>query len=173
MIPKIKTHYIADENPENHWCFLPVDNEVVLDLGCSKHLVEDNWLTTPEYFWEKGAISVTGVDPHEEDIKWYQQEAEGNFIVDYIDSPQKVSYYVDSFNVTSMKMDIEWKEEHFVNCTSDFPTLKYVAIETHSRDLFHDVLFKLLDLGFQPTHLCHFYPRVAKICNVIFASRGL
>ena len=178
----MKSIYIQSENPEHHWNYLSVDNQIVLDLGCGKHLVEDNWLTTPEFFLSKGADIVIGVDPHGDDIEWYcknierpidtQSKGQTIFFEDYIDSVEKIERYINYFKVTSLKMDIEWNEKHFINSDNQFPTLKYIAVETHSRELFHDMLFKLLSLNFTITHVGMFYPRVRDICNIIYAQRN-
>jgi len=170
----MKSIHIESENPEHHWNHLDVDGEIVLDLGCGKHLVEDDWLTTPEYFLSKGATFLIGVDPHEEDIKWYQAnvaQQKSGFFVDFIDSARKIETYINHNGITSLKMDIEWKEEFFMKTTSNFPSLKHIAVETHSRELFHDMIFKLLDLGFDIDYIGTFYPRVFKICNMIYATR--
>lgn len=68
-------------------------------------------------------------------------------------------------------MDIEGDEVCFLNSISDFLTLKYIAIETHSRELMHQVSQKLLHLNFNIDILCTFYPRVFDVCNLIYASR--
>lgn len=167
-------HKIESEHPEHHWSFLEVKGQRVLDLGCGKHMMESSWETTPHYFLNKGANFVVGVDPFASDIAWFNQiipSERGIFFVDTIDTTSKVEEYINNYQITSLKMDIEGAETTFLSSTNTFPTLKHVAIETHNRYLFHDSLFKLLDMGFKVTTVATFYPRVYDICNLIFASR--
>ena len=49
--------------------------------------------------------------------------------------------------------------------------IRNIAVETHNRNLFHDVMMKLIDCGFKITHVGTFYPRVYDECNLIFATR--
>lgn len=170
----MKTYYIKSENPKDHWCFLPVENETVLDLGCGKHRTEQDWLTTPEYFLSKGAKRVIGVDPKDDDILWYKNHLDpkrSTFIKSYVLDILYLKHLLLDFNITSMKMDIEGHEHHFIQSHEYFPLLKYVAIETHSRNLFHNLLIKLIDTDFQIKYICTFYPRVYYDCNVVFAER--
>ena len=170
----MKYVYITSENPKHHWNYLAVKNEIVLDLGCGKHLNELGWLSTPEFFLSKGAKYVIGIDPHQKDIDWYGQHLDttkSEFIKDCILNAPQLEHYFDLFKPTSVKMDIEGYEQHFIGSTHTFTSLKHIAIETHSRELFHDTLFKLLFLNFNITHICTFYPRVYDICNVIYATR--
>lgn len=168
----ISHHYIASENPEDHWHLLQVNNEIVLDLGCGYHLIEQGWMTTPEYFLSKGAKKIIGVDPNSEDIKKLSVSyASHNFYEDSINSVNKLNTYINNNNITSLKMDIEGDEKYFLDSQSNFDSLKYVAIETHNRDLLNQTIYKLIDLQFKITTVCTFYPRVYNVCNLIYAHR--
>lgn len=172
LLPNIRYHYIESENPEHHWNFLKVENEIVLDLGCGLHLIEGDWLSTPQYFLQKGAKKVVGVDIEFNDINHFKNILPGqDFYCDQVNSVEKLDHYINDNKITALKMDIEGDEVCFLNSISDFPTLKYIAIETHNRELMHQVSQKLLHLNFNINILCTFYPRVFDVCNLIYASR--
>lgn len=168
----IKHHYIGSENPDDHWNYLAVNNEIVLDMGCGFHLIEPGWDSTPAYFIKRGAEKVIGIDTEKNDIIHLQKSfPEHNFYCDTINSSIKIENYINTNKVTSLKMDIEGEEKHFINSSDTFPTLKYVAIESHSKILLHDLIKKLDYLNFNIDIVCTFYPRVYNICNLIYASR--
>lgn len=169
---EVKHHFIESENPEHHWHLLPVKNEIVLDLGCGFHLLEPGWLTTPDFFKTKGAKKVVGVDPHNDDIIQFRQMLPNDeFYHDCIDTVEKLNYYINDYDITSLKMDIEGHETCFINSTNTYPKLKHVAIETHNKELLNQIIVKLLDLNFTIDTVCTFYPRVFDICNLVYASR--
>jgi hypothetical protein len=165
-------YHIESENPEHHWNLLKVDNEIVLDLGCGFHLLEDGWKTTPEYFLDKGAKKIIGVDMNFEDIfKLRKMFPAHSFFCDSIDSIEKINSYINDTGTTSLKMDIEGYEELFILSTNNFDNLKYVAIETHSKTLLARTITKLQDLNFKIDTLCTFYPEVYDVCNLVYAHR--
>jgi hypothetical protein len=84
---------------------------------------------------------------------------------------KNLNYYINNNNITSLKMDIEGSEVVFINSNDTYPTLKHVAIETHSKEILNNMIKKLLELGFEIDTICTFYPRVYDICNLIYASR--
>lgn len=168
----INHHYIESENPEHHWHLLEVKDQVVLDLGCGFYLLESGWNSTPEYFINKGAKSVIGIDPECSDIRSLQQKLPNNtFICDMVDSTEKINRYINDYKITSLKMDIEGYEKYFLESKDNFETLKHVAIESHDKKLLNDLIVKLLDLNFKITTVCTFYPRAYNICNLIYANR--
>ena len=69
----IQRIYVESENPLHHWNWLNVKDQVVLDLGCGFHFIEDGWDTTPEFFLKKGASKIIGLDPHLDDIEHFKQ----------------------------------------------------------------------------------------------------
>lgn len=167
----IKFH-VEDENPFNHWDHLIVKNQVVLDLGCGKHYIQDDWMTTPEFFLHKGAKKVVGVDPHIDDIEYYKQvHPDSLFFKDCVLSADHLDSYMNNYDVTAVKMDIEGHERHLIESASTYPNIKHISVETHNRELFHNVMMRLIDLGFEITHVATFYPRVYNECNLIVANR--
>lgn len=171
-IPSIKHHYIESENPNHHWHLLQTQDQVVLDLGCGFHLIEPGWETTPEYFINRGAKKIIGVDPECSDIQSFiSKYPNHNFYCDSIDSVQKLDDYINNNNITSLKMDIEGYETKFIESKNNYPTLKYIAIETHSRSILNSMIEKLLTLNFNIDTICTFYPRVHHMCNLIYGHR--
>ena len=73
--------------------------------------------------------------------------------------------------VQAVKMDIEGHERHLLETEETYQHIRNIAVETHNRIFFHDVLMKLIDCGFNITHVGTFYPRVYDECNLIFATR--
>ena len=172
QLSNIKHHYIESEHPDHHWHLLKTNNETVLDLGCGFHLMEPGWETTPGYFINKGAKKVIGIDPENNDIiQFGSLYPNHEFYTDLIDSIDKLNYFINNYNVTSLKMDIEGAEVVFIESNDTYPTLKHVAIETHSKEILNNMIKKLLELGFEIDTVCTFYPRVYDICNLIYASR--
>jgi hypothetical protein len=171
MAISMKHIKIDSENPLHHWYFLDVKDKKVLDLGCGKHLLEDGMLTTPEFFLRQGAKSVIGVDPHVNDIEWFKTNiTNGQFFVDCIKDVSQLDFYLN-MDVQAVKIDIEGHENCLLQTTNLLTHITDIAIETHNRELFHDILIKLVDLNFTITHIATFYPRVYPICNVICGSK--
>jgi hypothetical protein len=168
----IKHHHVESEHPDHHWHLLEVKDQVVLDLGCGFHLIEPGWDTTPNYFIKKGAKKVIGIDPACGDIDVLRKtHPEHEFYCEFINSIDKLDYYINGKNITSLKMDIEGDEVAFINSPSNYPTLKHVAIESHNRSILNNVIKKLINLNFTIDTVCTFYPRVYEVCNLVYASR--
>jgi hypothetical protein len=165
-------HYIDSEHPDHHWNLMKIKDETILDLGCGFHLIEPGWETTPEYFINRGAKKVVGVDPNSQDINHLKSMYPNqNFYCDRIDSVEKLNYFINNHNITSLKMDIEGFETNLIESNDEYPLLKNVAIETHSKKILNDMIEKLISLNFSIDTVCTFYPRVYDICNLIYASR--
>jgi hypothetical protein len=172
QLPDIKHHYIESEHPDHHWHLLHTKDQIVLDLGCGFHMIEPGWETTPAYFINKGATKIIGVDPMVDDINQFNSlYPNHNFYCDTINSVEKLDSYINDNQITSLKMDIEGDESYFITSNSTYPTLKYIAIETHSKYLLNSMIKKLMDLEFEINTVCTFYPRVYDICNLIYANR--
>jgi hypothetical protein len=168
----IRYRYVESEHPDHHWNLMKIKDETILDLGCGFHLIEPGWESTPEYFINRGAKKVVGVDPNCQDIhhlkSMYPNE---NFYCDKIDSVKKLDYFIENYNITSLKMDIEGFEINLIQSNSTYPSLNHVAIETHSRLILNSMIRKLISLKFNIDTVCVFYPEVYNICNLIYASR--
>lgn len=168
---------ILTENPNHHWGMLPIYGENVLDLGCGSDPYSRECLTTPEYFYQQHPKNLICVDISVEEISKYRlfniaKKNNVGFYQDDISSIETLKYYLSKYNITAMKMDIEGGEQCLMSLNvNDVTMLKYIAVETHSRILFHDILFKLIELQFNIMLIGTFYPRVYHICNLIYAKK--
>jgi hypothetical protein len=166
----VKHDHVLSEKPDDHWSLLPVQNEIVLDLGCGLHMNPSE--STPEYFIKKQAKGIVGVDPDRDSIRILKELwPKHYFYCDIIDSSDKIDHYINTTKASCLKMDIEGDEIHFINSNSDFSNLKHVAIESHSKELLNSLVKKLHKLNFYINTICTFYPRVYNTCNLIYASR--
>ena len=125
---------IENEDPSTHWGFLPVENKVVLDLGCG---LNSEFAPTPWYFiQERGAKMVYGIDPSPESYEWFKRNYNiPNFlpIMDYCDSLQKHEYYLKATTPDVIKCDIEGSEIYMMAIKPEFLTnVKHIAIEYHN-----------------------------------------
>jgi len=150
---------ITTENPEVHWGFVNVKDRLVLDLGCGrvwhtdrqrssdKHL---HWPDTPEFFLNRGASQVIGIDPRQYEIERYQDEylyndGKGVFFNATIHTAVDIQYWIEKFNPNCVKVDIEHQEKVLVDLPSDI--IKKVDewyVECHTDELFNDVVMKLI-----------------------------
>jgi predicted rRNA methylase YqxC with S4 and FtsJ domains len=75
---------VNNENPNEHWEFINVNGKTVLDLGCGRweHVEyrDPNWPTTPEYWTQKGANQVIGIDADQNEIDWFLKMYKNEFI---------------------------------------------------------------------------------------------
>ena len=61
---RIAKGIIHTESPVEHWGFLPIEDKVILDLGCGINNSEH--MPTPMHWINSKAKLVIGVDPTEE-----------------------------------------------------------------------------------------------------------
>lgn len=125
---------ITDEDPKNHWGFLPVENKVVLDLGCG---LNSEFEPTPFYFIQhKKAKLVYGVDPNYNSYQWYKQNYNvHNFILfmDFVDTIQKFEWYIGNVKPDVIKMDVEGSEVLIHAMKPEYlSSVGHIAIEYHS-----------------------------------------
>ena len=126
--------YIQTENPADHWKFLPIKGETILDLGCG---INNNEFTpTPMYWIEKGAAKVIGVDPAQQSYDWFKKNYSiKNFInvMDYIDRIEKFELYLGYYKPTVVKIDVEGGELYLNGLDSKYlDTVKHIGVEYHN-----------------------------------------
>ncbi len=102
---------IRSEKADDHWYFLPVENKVVLDLGCG---INSEFAPTPWYFiQDRKAKKVFGVDPDLNSYNWFKQNYNiQNFIhfLDYVDRLEKFEWYFENSKPDVIKIDVEGAE---------------------------------------------------------------
>ena len=143
--------YIKTENPEEHWGFLPIENETILDLGCG--INNQEYLPTPMYWVQKGAKMVYGVDPGQPSYDWFKKNFNvKNFIniMDWVDRTEKFDLYMSAVKPTVMKIDVEGSEI-FLNAInpSNLDGIRHIGIEYHNLSCLLSCEHILRDNGYE------------------------
>lgn len=125
---------IQTENPIEHWGFLPVHNETILDLGCGINNTE--FAPTPVYFIQNGAHKVYGVDPSHQSYEWFKKNFNvKNFIpiMDYVDRTDKFEMYFGIVKPSVVKIDVEGSEVFMNAIKPEFlDGINHIGIEYHN-----------------------------------------
>jgi hypothetical protein len=140
IVREINSPKMADiqtENPHDHWGFLEIKDNVVLDLGCGRTFNQTP--TTPEYFLQQGAKQVIGVEMWPNEVEWFIELIKDErvfFNVDKVDYWQKLKFYLKFCNINIIKCDIEGDEKMFERANSeDLVNVKEIAFEYHNPDM--------------------------------------
>lgn len=146
-------YLIQSENSSDHWPFLDVENENVLDIGCGIWYTDNMEETSPVYFSKKANL-VIGCDSNNDDIIKYREYCK--------DTPNLVFYHINIQNadqvrqsiqqhaITVLKCDIEGFEIALKDLTvEDLSTVKKIAIEFHTQELKELFLQKIPEWGFE------------------------
>jgi hypothetical protein len=124
---------IHSEHPKDHWRFLPIENQTILDLGCG---INSEHTPTPVYWTQNNASFVVGVDPSLKSYEWFKTNFNiKNFIhiMDYIDRIEKFELYLGYYKPSVLKMDIEGGELYLNGLNSKFiDSVKHIGIEYHN-----------------------------------------
>lgn len=129
--------YITSENPSDHWRFLDVKYKVVMDMGCSfwDSTWHDDWLSSTEYFVDKGAKKVVGFDEAQHDIDKYHQLYNGDERYDIfklrLDDPITLQRLLNIHKPQVIKCDIEGAEINFLHI-DNLEGVEQIAIEYHN-----------------------------------------
>jgi SAM-dependent methyltransferase len=142
---------IRTEDPADHWRFLPVEGETILDLGCG--INNQDYTPTPMYWVQKRAKMVYGVDPSQQSYDWYKQNFNvKNFIniMDYVDRTEKFDLYMTATKPTVMKIDVEGSEI-FLNAIkpSSLDGIRHIGIEYHNLSCLLSCEHLLRDNGYE------------------------
>lgn len=113
---------IKNEEPDEHWRMVHPEDKVVLDLGCGKFYSS---ISTAEWFVNKGAKSVIGIDLS--DIKYKNERLTTHVI--RINSTQILQDLIDNYQPELIKCDIEGAEIYFGGIKS-IPANEF-AVEYH------------------------------------------
>ena len=170
---------VNNENPNEHWQFVDVIDKTILDLGCGRwesvEYRDSNWPTTPEFWIQKGANKVIGVDSDQNEIDWFMKKHINNICFNFkcmmINSPQDLLNLINEYTPEIIKCDIEGGEIHFVNLNNDIvKQIQQYYIETHSDELYNKCISKLEECDYdiyEKIDLTH----TNGICKVLFAKR--
>jgi hypothetical protein len=127
------TDLIRTENPADHWNFLPVDGETILDLGCG---INSEFTPTPIFWIQRGAKQVYGVDPSPQSYEWFKQNfVVKNFlsIMDYVDRLEKFEFYINATKPSVMKIDVEGSEIFLMGLKPELlEGVRHIGIEYHN-----------------------------------------
>lgn len=170
---------VNNENPNEHWEFINVNGKTVLDLGCGRweHVEyrDTNWPTTPEYWTQKGANQVIGIDADQNEIDWflkmYKNEIGYTFNCMIINSPDDFYHLINQYKPNVIKCDIEGGEIHLINLDNEtFKLVDEYYIETHGQELYLNCISKLFECDYE------IYEEIDLIhtngnCKVLFAKK--
>lgn len=124
---------IKTECASDHWRFLPIENETILDLGCG--INNQDFLPTPMYWIQNKAKLVIGVEPSHESYQWFKTNFwMRNFInvMDYIDRIEKFELYLGYYKPTVVKIDIEGGELFLNGLNPNYlEGVRHIGIEYH------------------------------------------
>jgi SAM-dependent methyltransferase len=149
----MKEHTMKSENASDHWPFLDVKDQVVLDLGCGMWYTVDINENSSVYFNAQGAKQVIGVDSNPDTLKVIT-DAVGTddsyiFIHAHITSADHIKSLLTQYNITVIKCDIEGDEIAMKDLTSeDMKNIQEITIEYHSINLRLMLLDKMIEWGF-------------------------
>lgn len=133
MIERTIKGEIHSESPVDHWRFLPIENEVILDLGCG---INSEHTPTPVYWINNKARFVAGVDPSQQSYDWFKQNFNlRNFVnhMDYVDRIEKFELYLGYYRPTVLKMDIEGGELYLNGLNPKYlDGIRHIGIEYHN-----------------------------------------
>lgn len=129
----MKTKVVNSEDPQEHWSDIEdVHGKIVLDLGCG-------WLfqpheSTPEYFINRGASTVVGVDAACGEIDELKQKYPNHiFVCKMIQNEDDIAELLHEYKPNIVKMDIEGYESVISKMQkSDFDSVCEIAIEYHN-----------------------------------------
>lgn len=169
--------HINTENPNQHWKYIECAGSVTMDLGCGRwdkvERRDPSWLTTPEFFIDKGATIVYGIDTDPIEIEWFNNTVDKTHIVPIcssINTVDDIIFLYNRYNPTVVKSDIEGFESLFLQLPDEeFRSINFYAIETHSEELYVLFLKKFFMLNYEviaTINLTHAPPM-----KVIFARK--
>ncbi len=168
---------ISVENPDQHWEYVNVKDKRVLDLGCGDfgRATILPYPSTFEYFLEKEASFVVGVDADNIDIENLLQKVEANKVKTAtmcIDDSQQIINLIEENNINIVKCDIEGAESFLFDVPEEtFRKVEEYYIETHSEGLHERCISKLTECGYNiyaEVILMH----TGALCKVLFAKRA-
>lgn len=147
-------HSIISERSQDHWPYFEVENKNVLDLGCGRHQTYEKQDHSPCYFLDHGAKKVVAVDSSQTEVDYYMGVYGANDPTFYIErneitESKQILNYIQKYNITAIKCDIEGYETAFYDITKkDLDNVKSIAIEYHCNDRREAIVKKLEEWQF-------------------------
>jgi hypothetical protein len=142
--------FIKTENPSEHWSFLPIKDETILDLGDG---LNSEFTPTPVYWIQNGASQVFGVDSSQQSYDWYKQNYNiKNFlhIMDWVDSLEKFEWYFKASKPSVVKIDTEGSEIFLMGIKPELVEgVKHIGIEYHNLSALLSCEHFLRDNGYE------------------------
>ncbi len=124
---------IHSEHPQDHWRFLPIEGQTILDLGCG---INSEHTPTPMYWIQNKAKFVAGVDPSSQSYDWFKQNFNvRNFVhtMDYVDRIEKFELYLGFYKPDVVKIDIEGGELYLNGLDAKYlDGVRHIGIEYHN-----------------------------------------
>ena len=160
--------FCETEEPQEHWEYVEADGKRVLDLGCG-FFGGAHPHSTPEFFLERGAVSVVGVDMTLDNLQ-HITDPNIALIQLRIDSPEEIEALIKRFEPEVIKCDIEGGEMHlFAMSEGVFNSVEQYAVEVHTEEMFDAAWLVFRSRGYKVktvVDLLHAAP-----CKVIHAHR--
>lgn len=144
------TKTIESENPIEHWGDIEkIKGRVVLDLGCG--WLSQSFESTPQYFINRGAKTLIGVDASCEEIEKLKITfPEHIFICKTILNVKDLAILIEEYKPQLIKMDIEGQEYNIKDITAkEFESVDEIAVEYHNPTCKEVLEIKLTEMGFQ------------------------
>ena len=166
---------IKSELSSDHWPFLKVKDERVLDIGCGRWTQDQHDEFSPIFFHNQGANFVLGVDICGGSIEYFKDKTKHIDNIDFklmrITNHMQVIELVKDYNITTLKCDIEGGESGLLNLKpEDIELVKYMAIEYHSQKLRDYFLNIYESWGFKLSLKCNFGKALPEL-GVLYFTR--
>jgi len=153
----MNTKIVNSEDPQEHWSDIKnVEGKIVLDLGCG-------WLfqpheSTPQYFINRGASIVIGVDATCSETNQLQDKyPEHIFVCKTIITEQDMIDLFELYRPQVVKMDIEGYESVIDKMNIEhFESIEELAIEYHNPVCKSILDIKLPEFGYEITNVNQF-----------------
>jgi hypothetical protein len=147
MTPIVKT--IDTEEPQQHWQYLTVKQQRVLNLGCGNFGILKN-MPYPDdvgYFLAQDPAHLVAVDTNPKDVALLQERyaadiTAGRLTVRHLhcDRVSVLQELLDTYQITAVKSDIEGFEFLFEWLPEEYVTrIQHWAIEAHGNNLIQSI----------------------------------
>ena len=142
---------ILSEKSEHHWPFLNTKGSILLDLGCGRHDTPELVNTSSIYLGQE-SHKVISVDASQSEINFFNgaglDSNKFTFICKRIESKEDILVFINEYNPTVIKCDIEEYEMQFYEITKEeMSNIIEIAIEYHTLDIRSRMIDKINEWG--------------------------